>query len=386
MAGTPAQSGSLAPAPRVVTERDRDFVERSGAQTLEELLDTGIVRYFFTGGQNLPVLVNGRPYFSTASDLDTLPLSAIERIELLAGDTLGALGGSAISGAINIVLRKDLDGFETRALTRLPSREGGDGWQGSVFWGGEVGAGHMTFGADVLRRQEIPSRSRDFSRSVWQQDGAFSEARNVSVSGNTVWVVQRDEDGEVTGVRSVALGECDPAKGYTGPLSNPPGIRNGDKGCGFAFGDIMWNTSRFEQQTAILNLDHPVGEQSELHLVANVGRGDWAYRFAPSVDVFAFTTDPKRAWMRSTKRPVRPLRMTTTGTPWGTASSAMGTATGGRHTTNSTVRWALRDGWRRVWAMTHASTSFGRTVSCPATPLSMPAGSGRKSRQDATTS
>ena len=141
LAANAAHAGSLAPAPRVVAKYERDFLERSGSQTLEELLDTGIVRYFLTGGQSLLVLVNGRPYATTASDLDTLPISAIERIELLSGDTLGTLGGSAVRGALNIVLRSDLDGFETRALARMPSREGGDGWQGSVFWGGAVGKG-----------------------------------------------------------------------------------------------------------------------------------------------------------------------------------------------------------------------------------------------------
>ena len=45
-----AHAGSLAPAPRVVAKCDRNFIERSGAQTLEELLDTGIIRYFLTGG------------------------------------------------------------------------------------------------------------------------------------------------------------------------------------------------------------------------------------------------------------------------------------------------------------------------------------------------
>ena len=38
LAGTSVWSGSLAPDMRVVTSRDRDFIERSGAQTLEELL------------------------------------------------------------------------------------------------------------------------------------------------------------------------------------------------------------------------------------------------------------------------------------------------------------------------------------------------------------
>ena len=175
-------AGSLAPAPRVIAKYERDFMVRSGAQTLEELLDTGIVRYFLTGGQSLLVLVNGRPYATTAGGLDTLPLSAIERIELLSGDSLGTLGGSAVRGALNVVLRNDLDGFEARALTRLPSREGGDGWQGSVFWGGAVGKeGRLSVGVDVLDRQEITAQSREYSRSVWQEDGAFNEASNISV-------------------------------------------------------------------------------------------------------------------------------------------------------------------------------------------------------------
>ena len=289
LAAHSVHAGALAPAPRVIAKFERDFIERSGAQTLEELLDTGIARYFLTGGQPLLVLVNGRPYATTSSDLDTLPLSAIERLELVSGDSLGTLDGSAVRGALNVVLRTDLDGVEARALARLPSREGGDGWQGSVFWGGAVGEGRMTVGADVLRRQEITARSRDYSRSVWREGGTFNEAQNVSVGGNTVFVAQRDEGGVVTGTRSVPLGECDPANGYTGPLANPPGITSGDKGCGFAYGKIMWNTSSYEQRSAIVNLDHPVGDDADLHVDANFTQSDSAFRYAPSIDVFSFT-------------------------------------------------------------------------------------------------
>ena len=160
LAAAAAHAGSLAPAPRVIAKYERSFIERSGAQTLEELLDTGIVRYFLTGGQPLLVLVNGRPYATTSSDLDTLPLSAIERLELLSGETLGTLGGSAVRGALNVVLRNDLDGFETRAVARLPTRSGGAGWQGSAFWGVAVGNGRVTLGVDVLRREEIASKIR----------------------------------------------------------------------------------------------------------------------------------------------------------------------------------------------------------------------------------
>ena len=293
LAANAAHAGPFAPAPRVIAKYERDFIERSGAQTLEELLETGIIRYFLTGGQPLLVLVNGRPYATTASDLDTLPLSAIERIELLSGDTLGTLGGSAVRGALNVVLRNDLDGVEVRAVARMPTRDGGTGGQGSAFWGGAVGEGRMTVGVDVLGREEIAARSREHSRSEWTAGGAFNEARNVSVGGNTVWIVEVEDDAP-TGIRSVSLGECDPAKGYTGPLSGPPGPRvpAGDEGCGFAYGAIMWNTDRFDQQSAILNFEHPVGDEALLQVDANFAAGDGAFRYAPSVGSFRFRPNP----------------------------------------------------------------------------------------------
>ena len=251
------------------------------------MLDTGILRYFFTGGRDLLILVNGRPYATTAHNLDSLPLSAVERIEVLRGESLGTIGGhAAVRGAFNLVLRKDLDGFDVRTVARMPSRDGGDARQGSVVWGGEIGAGgHMTVGVDVLDRQEIEGSTREHSRSEWEEGGSFADAKNVSVGGNTVLIFDTSE----LALRTVPLGECAPELGYTGPLSNPPGIDSGDKGCGFAYGQFWWDRGSYEQENAILNLDHPLGEHAELHVDANVTQGRSAFRYAPSVDVFSVT-------------------------------------------------------------------------------------------------
>ena len=279
-------AGALAPAPQIIAEYDRGFIERYGAQTFGEMLDTGIIRYFFTGGRDLLIMVNGRPYTTTANDraLDTLPLSAVERIEVLRAESLGTLGGrAALSGAFNLVLRKDLDGFDVRTVARLPSRDGGRARQGGVVWGGEIGTGgHMTVGVDILDRKEIAGRTREHSSSDWE-GGSFAEARNVSVGGNTVYIFDTSADE----LRAVALGECNPALGYTGPLSNPPGIDSGDKGCGFAYGSVWWDSESYDQKNAILNLDHPLGEHAELHVDANLTQGRSAFRYAPSVDVFS---------------------------------------------------------------------------------------------------
>ena len=278
-------AGALAPAPQIIAEYDRSFIERSGAQTFGEMLDTGIIRYFFTGGRNLLILVNGRPYATTAHNLDTLPLSAVARIEVLRAESLGTLGGhAAVRGAFNLVLRKDLDGFDVRTVARMPSRDGGDARQGSVVWGGAIGTGgHLTVGVDILDREEIAGSTREHSRSEWERDGSFAEAKNVSVGGNTLYVFDRSEGA----LRTVPLGTCDPAHGYTGPLRNPSGIRNGDKGCGFAYGNVWWDTASYDQRNAIVNLDYPLGERADLHVDANVTQGRSDFRYAPSVDVFS---------------------------------------------------------------------------------------------------
>ncbi len=275
-----AVAGSLAPAPRIIAKYERNFLERTGALTLEEVLDTGIIRYFLTGGLPVLVLINGRLYGTTAFDLDPIPVLAIERLEVWGGDTLGTYGGSAVRGAINVVLRTDLEGFEVHTVARQPSKDGGGGRQGSVFWGGAVGDGHMTLGVDTLKRDKIASDSREYSRSTWE-GGTFPSAKNVSIGGNTVWVFQP------SAIRSVSLGECDPEKGYTGPLKNPPAVTNPeDEGCGFAYGTIAWNTSEYEQDGILLHLDHPLEGGAEFHMDVNITQAESAFRYAPSVDTF----------------------------------------------------------------------------------------------------
>jgi len=46
--------------------------------------------------------------------LNGIPLAAIERIEVLPTTASGIYGGSATGGVINIILKRDFQGFQTR--------------------------------------------------------------------------------------------------------------------------------------------------------------------------------------------------------------------------------------------------------------------------------
>lgn len=54
-------------------------------------------------------------------------------------------------------------------------------------------------------------------------------------------------------------------------------------GAARAGADIMWETAHFKRQSLFVYFDHPLGADAALYFDARVGRGDSAFRYAPSV-------------------------------------------------------------------------------------------------------
>ena len=73
------------------------------------------------------VLVNGRRLAGTGAfgdfaDISTLPTAAIDRVEVLTDGASAIYGADAVGGVVNVIMRKDFDGAETRV------RFGGTTW------------------------------------------------------------------------------------------------------------------------------------------------------------------------------------------------------------------------------------------------------------------
>ncbi len=131
---------------QILTKAD---IDRSGAATVSELLKTvpalgggdlndfnagnGFARGTTSaslrglGSVGTLVLINGRRVAPSATadinlgqgaayNLNTIPLSAIERIEVLKEGASAIYGSDAIAGVINFILRKDYQGAEVRVL------------------------------------------------------------------------------------------------------------------------------------------------------------------------------------------------------------------------------------------------------------------------------
>ncbi|MGJ7914910.1 TonB-dependent receptor [Massilia sp. LXY-6] len=100
------------------------------------------------GATSTLVLLNGRRMapFARAddgqksfTDLSTVPMEAVERIEILKDGASSTYGADAIAGVVNIILRKDFTGLTLKA-------EGGE----SRYRDGEMGKASMTWGKGNL--------------------------------------------------------------------------------------------------------------------------------------------------------------------------------------------------------------------------------------------
>jgi iron complex outermembrane receptor protein len=122
------------------------------------------------------VLLNGRrlaPYALSggeAVDLSGIPLSAIERVEILKDGASAIYGTDAIGGVINFILRKDFTGVEVYGDYYVTEHPGGNSNRANATFGyGSLDTDRYNafLSVDYFRQQSLAARHRDFSRTAY---------------------------------------------------------------------------------------------------------------------------------------------------------------------------------------------------------------------------
>ena len=127
------------------------------------------------GGTRTLVLMNGRRLANTAFqggmvDINAIPLSAIERIEVLTDGASAIYGTDAIAGVINFILRKDFTGIDAFAYHGDSESGGGKTERYSAAIGfGDLEKNRFNVFAtfDYTKIKEIKASQRTFSRSAY---------------------------------------------------------------------------------------------------------------------------------------------------------------------------------------------------------------------------
>ncbi|GAB4513537.1 MAG: TonB-dependent receptor [Haliangiales bacterium] len=124
------------------------------------------------GSKRVLVLVDGIRWVngssasgvSGATDLNTIPVGIIERIEVLEDGASPIYGSDAIAGVINIITRKDLDGAVANAYTGGYHQRDGLTQQYDVSWGQTSERMSIIVSTSIVDQQRISANDRDLSR------------------------------------------------------------------------------------------------------------------------------------------------------------------------------------------------------------------------------
>ena len=137
------------------------------------------------GADSTLVLLNGRRVAThgmkgSAVDLNSIPMAAVERIEVLKDGASAIYGTDAIGGVINFILRKNYEGLEAQAFTDVTEAGGGNIHRVSVTGGfGDL----ETKGFNVLvaaahsRNEALRGNQRDFVNTFQPDRGVSVDTR-----------------------------------------------------------------------------------------------------------------------------------------------------------------------------------------------------------------
>lgn len=137
------------------------------------------------GAARTLVLVNGKRLGITTDglqDLSAIPMSMVERVDVLKDGASTIYGSDAMAGVVNIITRKDYEGLEVTAYTG--EYDEGDGAKTNMsLVGGVAGSkGSITFGAEWRDEDEVWAKDRYFS-ALSRPDRDLTDANNTTPVG-----------------------------------------------------------------------------------------------------------------------------------------------------------------------------------------------------------
>jgi len=132
------------------------------------------------GANRTLVLLNGRragPSGVAGSvssfDLNTIPMSAIDRVEVLKDGASSIYGSDAVAGVVNIITKKG-EGASVDAFYSAPEQSGGEQIRLSGSWGKNFDRGSLRVTADYNKSEIMQRRDRDFF--ACEEDYTFDPA------------------------------------------------------------------------------------------------------------------------------------------------------------------------------------------------------------------
>jgi iron complex outermembrane receptor protein len=286
-------TGSLIPqdlnAPGVpVTLMSADQIDASGVSNdLLEVLNK--TQPFFYGGLNIGsdngnvasgstnggsqlalrnrstlVLINGRraavsPVAASGGfnfvDVSMIPVSAVERIEILADGASATYGADAVGGVVNLITKSDYDGVEFGG--RFGMDQHGDYEENNAYvtMGTSTDRTNVTFSAEWKKSDPLLQADRKWGRGIYRTNSFAGSIFNHLSEEDAVYYFLDPSLNAPDGALSVPITNPT-AAGYSGPLETNAFY--------FDLAEKPTMILQAERKSAVLAWDHDVNEKLQL--------------------------------------------------------------------------------------------------------------------------
>lgn len=170
-------------------------------------------------GQRMPTSTT-----SGVVDVNTIPGSLIERVDVVTGGASAAWGSDAVAGVVNFVLDKDFTGFKLDLAGGITTYGDAPNAKGSVTWGRPfaAGRGHVLLSAEAAYSDNIDRLPRDWYRGSNQ---IFNPA--YTATNGQPQIIVRENVGYTTAAPG-SIVTTGPLRGlYFGPGGTPQQLNYG---------------------------------------------------------------------------------------------------------------------------------------------------------------
>ena len=223
------------------------------------------------------VLVNGKRQTITAAtandgsvfvDTSTIPMAALERVEILKEGATATYGSDAVAGVVNFILRKDFEGVEFSTGYEEISDGGAGKYDLNLLAGFGNDRTHVTLAGSFISQDPLSSSERPYTT-----ENAVSTLGRSFLTLAPGGVGTGDYAGSYGFLETVPDAACTanggaPGAGFVPDGAYGPGTGGGGK-CGFAYGPRFNIVNKEEKQQLYGNLTHDFSDA--LSLTAELG-------------------------------------------------------------------------------------------------------------------
>jgi len=135
------------------------------------------------GSQRTLILINGRRALrlggsdggvtDAGADVNAIPASAVERVEVLTVGASSVYGSDAVAGVVNFIMRKDFQGLQAAVDYGISDRQDGQREGVSITFGQVGDKGNVTAGVNYNKYDSVSSGDRDYAKDATYLYGGY---------------------------------------------------------------------------------------------------------------------------------------------------------------------------------------------------------------------